>query len=152
MKTSQVSQLICLLLSDTFTVQDARDHTKLDIETVRRIVKDLHKQGFIYVADWEYRNEGRIKLPIYKLGEGDDKERPKRISAVEATRRYKEKVRRGTQRTPNKPHVPDPVAFSDSGRIITHRIAQPEEKTAAVKRRTENPPPRQQSWFSSIEK
>jgi hypothetical protein len=46
----------------------------------------------------------------------------------------------------------DPVALSNSGRVVTNRIARPGEEAPTSKRRTESPPPRQQSWFSAIEK
>ena len=155
MKTKQIIELIQSILTEPFTVQSLKEKTCLDLETVRTTIKALHKNKLIYVADWEYRNEGRTKLPIYKLGDNDDQARPKRIPAIEATRRYKEKVRRGAELNtdiPYVPHVPDHVAFSDSGRIIRHHIAQPGEAGSPAKSRTEDTPPRQQSWFSIIEK
>lgn len=54
------------------------------------------------------------------------------------------------QRSDPKPKA-DPVAFSDSGRVITNRIARPGEEAPTPKRRAETPQIRQQSWFSAIE-
>ena len=46
---------------------------------------------------------------------------------------------------------PDPVAFSDSGRVITHRISQPGEEAPTAKPRTKTPT-QPQSWFSVLGK
>jgi biotin operon repressor len=44
------------------------------------------------------------------------------------------------------------MAVSDSGRVIKHRIARPEEEASSPKSRTKTKPVQQQSWFSIIEK
>lgn len=93
MNASQIVDLIDHMLTEPFTVQQLQKRSGLYIQTVRAIVKEMQGRRLIYVAGWERRNEGRIKLPIYKLGDGDDQSKPGRISAAEATRRYKQKVR-----------------------------------------------------------
>lgn len=93
MNARQVADLIDFMLTEPFTVQQLTARSGLNIQTVRAIVKTLQEQRRIHVSGWERRNEGRTKLPIYQLGESDDQARPKRISAVEATRRYKQKVK-----------------------------------------------------------
>ena len=42
------------------------------------------------------------------------------------------------------------VAFSDSGRVVRHQIAQPGEAGATPKSRTKTKPIQPQSWFSVI--
>jgi hypothetical protein len=55
----------------------------------------------------------------------------------------------------DKTHEPakaNPVAFSDSGRVITHRISQPGEEAPTAKRRAKTISVKRQSWFSALEK
>jgi len=92
--------LLAHLTEGAVSAQDLADLTGLHVETTRVFVKEMHKRKLVHIAQWDTRLNRRIKLPMYKLGEGGDKPRPPRLSSAETTKRYKERQKLRAQFDP----------------------------------------------------
>ena len=92
--------LLAHLTEGAVSAQDLADLTGLHLETTRDFLKEMHKRKLVHIAQWDTRNNRRIKLPMYKLGEGGDKPRPPRLSSAETTKRYKERQKLRAQFDP----------------------------------------------------
>ena len=91
LKIQNYVSLLAHLTEGAVSAQDLSDLTGLHVETTRAFVKEMHKRGLVHIAQWDTRLNRRIKLPMYKLGEGIDKPRPKPIPSAEVAKRYKER-------------------------------------------------------------
>ena len=91
LKIQNYVSLLAHLTEGAVSAQDLAALTGLHLETTREFLKEMHKRGLVYIAQWDTRLNRRIKLPMYKLGEGIDKPRPKPIPSAEVAKRYKER-------------------------------------------------------------
>lgn len=91
LKIQTYVDLLAHLTEGAVSAQDLAALTGLHLETTRAFVKEMHKRGLVHIAQWDTRLNRRIKLPMYKLGEGGDKPRPKPIPSAEVSKRYKER-------------------------------------------------------------
>jgi hypothetical protein len=60
-------------------------------EFCRSIIRRMHQRKMLYIADWEVVLNGRIKLPMYRFGQGRDLPRPPREPNTLVKRRWREK-------------------------------------------------------------
>ena len=100
LKIQTYVDLLAHLTEGAVSAQDLADLTGLHVETTRAFVKEMHKRGLVHIAQWDTRLNRRIKLPMYKLGEGIDKPRPKPIPSAEVSKRYKERQKLKAQFDP----------------------------------------------------
>jgi hypothetical protein len=100
LKIQTYVDLLAHLTEGAVSAQDLSDLTGLHVETTRVFVKEMHKRGLVHIAQWDTRLNRRIKLPMYKLGEGGDKPRPKPIPSAEVAKRYKERQKLKAQFDP----------------------------------------------------
>ena len=91
LKIKNYVALLAHLNEGAVSAQDLTDLTGLHIETTREFLKEMHKRKLVHIAQWDVRLNRRIKLPMYKLGEGIDRPKPARLPAIEVTRRYRER-------------------------------------------------------------
>ena len=89
LKIQNYVALLAHLNEGAVSAQDLTDLTGLHIETTREFLKEMHKRKLVHIAQWDVRLNRRIKLPMYKLGEGIDRPKPARLPAIEVTRRYR---------------------------------------------------------------
>jgi hypothetical protein len=100
LKIQNYVALLAHLTEGAVSAQDLADLTGLHLETTRDFLKEMHKRKLVHIAQWDTRLNRRIKLPMYKLGEGIDKPRPPRLSSAETTKRYKERQKLRAQFDP----------------------------------------------------
>ena len=100
LKIQNYVSLLAHLTEGAVSAQDLAALTGLHLETTREFVKEMHKRGLVHIAQWDTRLNRRIKLPMYKLGEGIDKPRPKPIPSAEVAKRYKERQKLKAQFDP----------------------------------------------------
>ena len=91
LKIQNYVALLAHLNEGAVSAQDLTDLTGLHIETTREFLKEMHKRKLVHIAQWDVRLNRRIKLPMYKLGEGIDRPKPARLPSIEVTRRYRER-------------------------------------------------------------
>lgn len=91
LKIQNYVALLAHLNEGAVSAQDLSDLTGLHVETTREFLKEMHKRKLVHIAQWDVRLNRRIKLPMYKLGEGIDRPKPARLPAIEVTRRYRER-------------------------------------------------------------
>jgi len=113
LKIQNYVAMLAHLTEGAVSAQDLSDLTGLHIETTREFLKEMHKRKLVHIAQWDVRLNRRIKLPMYKLGEGIDRPKPARLPAIEVTRRYREKQKLKEQFDPFYAMCrPNPVAVS----------------------------------------
>jgi DNA-binding IclR family transcriptional regulator len=100
LKIQNYVAMLAHLAEGAVSAQDLAALTGLHIETTREFLKEMHKRKLVYIAQWDPRRNQRIKLPMYKLGEGIDRPRPPKLSPAEVTRRYKERQKLKAQFDP----------------------------------------------------
>lgn len=100
LKIQTYVDLLAHLTEGAVSAQDLAALTGLHLETTRDFLKEMHKRGLVHIAQWDIRLNRRVRLPMYKLGEGGDKPRPPRQSSAETTRRYKERQKLRAQFDP----------------------------------------------------
>ena len=98
LKIQTYVDLLAHLTEGAVSAQALSDLTGLHGETTRAFVKEMHKRGLVHIAQWDTRLNRRIKLPMYKLGEGIDKPRPKPLPSAEVAKRYKERQKLKAQK------------------------------------------------------
>ena len=91
LKIQNYVALLAHLTEGAVSAQDLADLTKLHVVTTRDFLKEMHKRGLVHIAQWDTKLNRRIKLPMYKLGDGIDVPRPKPIPSAEVAKRYKER-------------------------------------------------------------
>lgn len=113
LKIQNYVAMLAHLTEGAVSAQDLASLTGMHLETTREFLKEMHKRGLVHIAQWDVRLNRRIKLPMYKLGEGGDKPRPKPLSSAEVQRRYKERQKLRAQFNPFFAICrPNPVAVS----------------------------------------
>jgi predicted ArsR family transcriptional regulator len=100
LKIQNYVALLAHLTEGAVSAQDLADLTGLHVVTTRDFLKEMHKRKLVHIAQWDTKLNRRIKLPMYKLGEGGDKPRPPRLSSAETTKRYKERQKLRAQFDP----------------------------------------------------
>lgn len=91
LKIQNYVSLLEHLMQEPVSAQDLSDLTGLHIETTREFLKEMYKRKLIHIAQWDTRLNRRIKLPMYKLGDGSDAIKPKKIPSALATKRWRER-------------------------------------------------------------
>jgi hypothetical protein len=91
LKIQNYVALLAHLTEGAVSAQDLADLTGLHLETTRDFLKEMHKRKLVHIAQWDTKLNRRIKLPMYKLGEGIDKPKPPRLSSAETTKRYRQR-------------------------------------------------------------
>ncbi len=82
--------LIVMVQREPMTSQELARQTGLSIDFCRSMLKKMHQRKMIYIAEWEVTLNGRIKLPMYRFGQGRDLPRPPREPNYIAKRRWRE--------------------------------------------------------------
>jgi DNA-binding IclR family transcriptional regulator len=100
LKIQNYVAMLAHLTEGAVSAQDLSELTGLHIETTREFLKEMHKRKLVHIAQWDVRLNRRIKLPMYKLGEGIDKPRPARLPSAEVAKRYKERQKLKAQFDP----------------------------------------------------
>ena len=100
LKIQTYVDLLAHLTEGAVSAQDLADLTGLHVETTRVFVKEMHKRGLVHIAQWDNRYNRRIKLPMYKLGDGIDKLKPQRLCSAETTKRYRQRQKLRAQFDP----------------------------------------------------
>ena len=91
LKIQNYVSLLEHLMQDTVSAQDLSALTGLHLDTTRDFLKEMHRRKLVHIAQWDTRLNRRIKLPMYRLGEGVDQPRPKRQPSTVVTRRWRAK-------------------------------------------------------------
>lgn len=100
LKIQNYVAMLAHLAEGAVSAQDLTDLTGLHIETTREFLKEMHKRKLVHIAQWDPRRNQRIKLPMYKLGEGIDRPRPPKLSPAEIAKRYRERQKTKEQYNP----------------------------------------------------
>ncbi len=100
LKIQNYVALLAHLTEGAVSAQDLADLTGLHVKTTRVFVKEMHKRGLVHIAQWDNRYNRRIKLPMYKLGDGIDKPKPQRLCSAETTKRYRQRQKLRAQFDP----------------------------------------------------
>jgi hypothetical protein len=85
------ARLFVALSEGPVTAQDLSHSSGIYVKTVREFLRELHKHKLIHISQWDYRNNRRIKLPMFKLGDGPDAPKPKKLPSALVMRRYRER-------------------------------------------------------------
>lgn len=136
LKIQNYVSLIEHLMQEAVTAQDLTALTGLHLDTTRDFLKEMHKRKLVHIAQWDTRFNRRIKLPMYKLGEGVDTPRPKRLTPAEVTRRYRKRQKIKEQYNPFFAMCrPNPVAFpEDTDSVQSVHFTERESGTASINR------------------
>lgn len=119
LKIQNYVALLAHLTEGAVSAQDLTALTGLHLDTTRDFLKEMHKRKLVHIAQWDTRFNRRIKLPMYKLGEGIDVPRPKPIPSAEVQRRYKERQKLRAQFNPFFAMCrPNPVAVSNDAHNV----------------------------------
>ena len=100
LKIQNYVALLAHLNEGAVSAQDLADLTGLHVKTTRDFLKEMHKRKLVHIAQWDTKLNRRIKLPMYKLGEGIDKPKPKRLPSAETTKRYRQRQKLKAQFDP----------------------------------------------------
>ena len=87
------AQLIKYMLDGTYTCIELAEHTGLHYVTVLQYTRELHRAGAAHINSWEKDARGRDSIKVYKIGEGKDAKRAKRLTGAERQGRVREKKR-----------------------------------------------------------
>lgn len=82
--------LIVLVQREPMTAQELARQTGISTDTCRAVLKKMHQRKMAHIADWDVVLNGRIKLPMYRFGQGRDLPRPPREPNYIAKRRWRE--------------------------------------------------------------
>ena len=65
-----------LLVTDGGSNKDFVEETGLGYNTIRKLVMVMHRRKLIYISHWDKDTNGRYVVPVYSLGNKQDKKRP----------------------------------------------------------------------------
>jgi hypothetical protein len=85
------ARLFIALSEGPVTAQDLSHSSGIYVKTVREFLRELHKHKIIHISQWDTRLNRRIKLPMFKLGDGPDAPKPKKLSSSVVMRRWRER-------------------------------------------------------------
>ncbi len=83
--------MIVLVQREPMTAQELARQTGISTDTCRAVLKKMHQRKMAHIADWDVVLNGRIKLPMYRFGQGRDLPRPPREPNTLVKRRWREK-------------------------------------------------------------
>lgn len=83
------AHLMYLLQRGTFSRVELAERTGLHPLTVGDYLRDLHKQGVVYVRQWDQDAQGRHTIARYTLGMSNDVAKPAAQSRFEIYQRYR---------------------------------------------------------------
>lgn len=66
----------------------------MQLPSVWRWMRALHKAGVIRIVGWERDQQGSFRIALYQLGRGKDAPKPSKMTNAERLRRYRAKIRR----------------------------------------------------------
>ena len=73
------------------TAQEIAHLSECSVQAVQRFLRELKKHKLVYISGWQLKNNNRIRLPQYKMGDGIDKPKPKRVPASVASKRWRDR-------------------------------------------------------------
>jgi transcription initiation factor IIE alpha subunit len=85
------ARLFIALSEGPVTAQDLSHSSGIYVKTVREFLRELHKHKVIHISQWDTTHNRRIKLPMFKLGEGTDAPKPKKLPSALVMRRWRER-------------------------------------------------------------
>ena len=85
------TEMLKHLLEGGVTAQEIAHLSNSTPQSVQKFLKELKRQKLIYISGWQMKNNNRIRLPQYKLGDGVDKPKPKRLPASVASKRWRDR-------------------------------------------------------------
>ena len=92
------AEAIAMLIERGGTVPEVAEQSGLGYNTVRKLVRALHRRRIVRVALWRRDSLGRARNPVWIVGSGQDSSRPPGMSLEERVRRYDDKRREIAQR------------------------------------------------------
>lgn len=84
--------LIKYLTENESTVYELADEIGLHIRTCRELVNLFKKHKLIHICNWDKDKAGKVKIPVYKFGDGKNKAKVRK-SAVERNREYRARLK-----------------------------------------------------------
>lgn len=90
-----MARTIALLNQGPITAAKLAVEAEVHLVTAQTWLRELRKQGVVHIDQWLQDSLGRDCIPVYRLGEGEDRSR-RRTPRAEIMRRYRER-KRGTQ-------------------------------------------------------
>jgi predicted transcriptional regulator len=117
------TEMLKHLLEGGVTAQEIAHLSNSTPQSVQKFLKELKRQKLIYISGWQMKNNNRIRLPQYKLGDGVDKPKPERLPASVASKQWRDRQKVKKRFDPFFA-ICRPVAVSDS--------ANPTKRTRAA--------------------
>ena len=93
-------EMVAHLVESAVSAQELSQLTGIHIASTRKFLKELHKRKIVHIAQWDSRFNRRIKIPMYKLGVGNDAVRPRPLPNAVIQRRWKERQKARQQFDP----------------------------------------------------
>lgn len=85
------ASIIKVLLTGPASLRELEDKTGVHYETLRPLMKALHAEGVVFVAQWKIDGMGRASIACYQLGFGCDAPKRKPKTPAQRTMKYKNK-------------------------------------------------------------
>lgn len=92
------AEAIYLLMHKGGTAQEIANDSGLAYNTVRKLIRALHRRRIVRVALWRKDALGRDRLPVWLFGSQPDAAKPPGMPLHERVRRYDDKRREIAQR------------------------------------------------------
>jgi len=93
MNIEQTVRVIKLLMQSPASRMDIANKTGVAPKAVGRLLAEMKAQKMIYIVDYSNRTDGRNRVKIYALGQGEDAEpRSTQPQQVRSRRNYARKV------------------------------------------------------------
>lgn len=92
------AEAIAMLIERGGTVSEVAEQSGMRYNTVRKLVRALHRRGVLRIALWKRDGIGRERLPVYIVGKGPDAVRPPGMTQAERAQRYWEQRRQIAER------------------------------------------------------
>ena len=73
------------------TAQEIAHLSECSVQAVQRFLKELKQHKLVYISGWQLKNNNRIRLPQYKMGDKTDGEKPKPLPKELISKRYRER-------------------------------------------------------------
>lgn len=75
------AKLIKAIVDDPMPAHELADEIGVAKITAYRILRALKSQSVVHICEWERDRLGRAQVPVFKFGEGRNKQRPKMTAA-----------------------------------------------------------------------
>lgn len=87
------ANVIDLLMHEGACIRDLIEETGMSHTTLRKFILCLKRRELLYIRGWAPDSIGRMVLPVYKLGRGNNVPKPIAISQNEKEKRRWAKVK-----------------------------------------------------------